>query len=190
MGIIFFAVSVLLLGYNLIESYKANLKAKSLLNEFSELIDIKKNIYFNSNMEGIIMPSIEIENQKVVGSIIIEKFNLILPVLDELNEEKLKISPCRYSGSLYDNNLIIGAHNYRSHFGKLNKLNKGDMIRFVDVDGYIYNYIVSDIEIINGNNINRLVDKKNNNNWDLSLFTCTLSRVKRYTVRCKLIKGV
>ena len=160
LGIIFFAVSVLLLGYNLIESYKANLKAKSLLNEFSELIDIKKNIYFNSNMEGIIMPSIEIENQKVVGSIIIEKFNLILPVLDELNEEKLKISPCRYSGSLYDNNLIIGAHNYRSHFGKLNELNKGDMIRFVDVDGYIYNYIVSDIEIINGNNINRLVDKK------------------------------
>ena len=57
-----------------------------------------------------------------------------LPVLNGWSGELLKIAPCRYLGSAYNDNLIVMAHNYDSHFGRLKKLQIGDPVTFRDVE--------------------------------------------------------
>ena len=40
---------------------------------------------------------------------------------------KLKVAPCRYRGSAYLDDLIIAAHNYDRHFGRINTLLPGHL---------------------------------------------------------------
>ena len=62
------------------------------------------------------------------GYIKIPKLNLELPVMKKPTQANLKKSPCIYSGTAKDSNLIIAAHNYSAHFGKINQLENGDCI--------------------------------------------------------------
>ena len=58
---------------------------------------------------------------------------------------KLKIAPCRYSGSAYTGNLVIAAHNYRTHFGLLESLAPGAQVKFTDVEGNVFSYEIAEI---------------------------------------------
>ena len=49
------------------------------------------------------------------GYIKIPKLNLELPVMKKPTQANLKKSPCIYSGTAKDSNLIIAAHNYSAH---------------------------------------------------------------------------
>lgn len=65
---------------------------------------------------------------------------------------------------------MIAAHNYRTHFGSLGNLSAGDRVTFTDVDGNIFSYDVVEVQILNPAAIEEMVS----DDWDLSLFTCTL----------------
>lgn len=94
---------------------------------------------------------------------------------------KLKKSPCRYRGSVYKDDLVIAAHNYRTHFGRIKDLSEGDEVIFTDIDGNIFYYEVALLEILAPN----AVVEMESSEWDLTLFTCTLGGASRVTVRCK-----
>jgi sortase A len=102
--------------------------------------------------------------------------------MSEWSYPNLRISPCRYTGSAYKNNLIIAAHNYESHFGNLKYLNAGDEITFTDVDGNVFNYVVAEIEQLNPT----AIEQMESGDWALTLFTCTIGGSYRVTVRCDL----
>ena len=79
------------------------------------------------------------------------------------------------------NDLILGAHNYDAHFGRLKTLSYGSKVRFTDVDGNVFEYSVADIEILQPEQVDALRD----GNWPLTLYTCTVGGQTRVVVRCE-----
>ena len=127
------------------------------------------------------MPTVSFDGNDYIGRVDIPSLGLSLPVISEWSYPRLKIAPCRYTGSAYLDNLIIAAHNYSSYFGNLNRLNTGDTVTFTDVDGNQFTYAVSLIEDLPGT----AIEEMQAGEWDLTLFTCTLGGRSRVTVRCE-----
>lgn len=127
-------------------------------------------------------PKKEIDGNIYIGIIEIPALQLELPVMSEWSYPNLKLSPCRYKGTVAERNIIIAAHNYNSHFGRLKELYGGEDIIFTDTNGYPHYYEVSQITEINGRDIESM-DFGSADTWDLTLFTCTLSGQSRVTVR-------
>jgi sortase A len=128
------------------------------------------------------MPVKMIKGKKYIGILEMPTLNLMLPVLSEWSYPNLKLAPCRYTGSAYESNMVIAAHNYLTHFGRLKELNIGDTIIFKDMDGNRFVYEVYETEILQPTDI----DKMKDGGYDLTLFTCTIGGKTRYTVRCML----
>lgn len=95
------------------------------------------------------MPVQTIDGQDYIGVLQIPAIDLELPVISRWSDAKMRIAPCRYSGSLYQNNLVIVAHNFASHFGGLKNLREGDAVIFVDMDGNVFSYAVTTLETLN-----------------------------------------
>lgn len=132
------------------------------------------------------MPVVEIEGRGYVGYISIPSQDLELPVINECTDKNMRIAPCRYYGSAYMNNLVIAAHNYTNHFGRLGSVMVGDPVEFTDVDGNRFRYTVTDLEqLLPGQTVDMVGYSED---WDLTLFTCTISGRQRLTVRCSLIE--
>jgi sortase A len=119
------------------------------------------------------------------GYITLPSLRLELPVMSSWSYPNLRLSPCRYSGSAETNDMIIAAHNYGSHFGHIGELATGDEIIFTDTLGRKYIYTVSYMELIEGRNVEQMFSGRSDE-WDLTLFTCTLSGQSRVTVRACL----
>lgn len=118
-----------------------------------------------------------------IGIVSIPSLGLELPVIANWSYSDLRIAPCRYSGTIDEGNMIIAAHNYSSHFGRISELHTGDEIMYTDADGIQYRYTVVQSELINGKDTEAM--KANSDEWDITLFTCTLSGASRVTVRAE-----
>ena len=130
--------------------------------------------------EKEVLPSVPIDGRNYMGAIRFPALNLELPVLAEYTLPALRIAPAVYSGTPEGNDLVICGHNYRSHFGPLNRLSLGDEILMRTVDGRVYRYTVAATEIVSP----LAVADVTNGQWDLTLFTCTLGGQTRFVVRC------
>lgn len=126
------------------------------------------------------MPVKTVDGVDYIGVIAVPSLSLELPVASEWSYERLKTSPCRYSGSVYSGDMVFCAHNYSSHFGQIKTLKPGDAVVFTDVDGNVYNYEVAELETLQP----AAVDEMKSGEWDLTLFTCTIGGQTRVTVRC------
>lgn len=192
-----------LLGYNLIEEREAGESAQAVLQQIAPevinrtppkyedlqgslpgslpMTDIEiPNYILNPQMD---MPEKEYDGRSYVGVVAIPALNVELPVLADWSRSGAKIAPCRYSGTAYLDNLVICAHNYSSHFGRLNTLKTGELVYFTDMDGNLFTYEVVSFEILQPNQIEEMCDEQ----WDLTLFTCTLGGRTRFTIRCEKI---
>lgn len=126
------------------------------------------------------MPVKTVDGVDYIGVIAVPSLSLELPVASEWSYERLKTSPCRYSGSVYSGDMVLCAHNYSSHFGQIKTLKPGDAVVFTDVDGNVYNYEVAELETLQP----AAGDEMKSGEWDLTLFTCTIGGQTRVTVRC------
>lgn len=127
-------------------------------------------------------PQVTVLGSSYIGILTIPALNLELPVMSTLTYPNLRIAPCRYVGTEAENNLIIGAHNYQSHFGRLSSLSDGSEIVFTDAAGVVHRYLVARIEELPGSRSDRMKEG-GGVDWDLTLFTCTYSGRTRVTVR-------
>ncbi len=130
-------------------------------------------------------PAIELEGQWYTGIVTIPSLGIELPVNREWSYPNLRKSPCRYRGAAASGDLVIAAHNYQSHFGKLNDLASGEQILFTDAHGKVYVYEVLQTEMIGGHDVDAMLAGAEEE-WDLTLFTCTLSGRSRVSVRAVL----
>ncbi len=131
---------------------------------------------------------IEIDGNTYIGFIAIPELSLELPVMSEWNYDNLKISPCRYKGTAAGGDLIIAAHNYQSHFGRLKEIYNGLKIYFTDGDGKVREYEIQQVETIDGQDI-ATMEFGSADTWDLTLFTCTIGGLSRVTVRAAEVKN-
>lgn len=131
------------------------------------------------------MPVIKIDGNYYIGVLTIPALGLSLPVMEDWDDEKLKISPCRYAGSLYEKNLVIAGHNYQRHFSGIRTLTIGSEIDFTDADGNAFHYKVVASDVMNPEEKDRMLE---NGAWDLTLFTCNYGLGTRYAVRCQMVE--
>ena len=131
------------------------------------------------------MPEIQVDGISYVGYLSIPALNLELPVISESTEQNLEIAPCRFFGTVYQKDFVIGGHRYRRHFRKLSTLGYGERLSFTDVEGNVYIYEVVECEVLEPNQAEYLCS----GDWDLSLFTCTPGGMTRVVLRCLRVKG-
>lgn len=182
-GVLLIFAAVGLVSYNLWDDKRA---AESISNIMSSLENIGDN-HSNAIPDYILnpemdMPTVEIDGYKYIGTVEIPALDLKLPVMDSWSYPKMKIAPCRYTGSAYLNNMVICAHNYTSHFGRLRNVHLGDEVVFTDVADNVFRYYVGETKILPGTAVQEMTA----GNWDLTLFTCTVGARARFAVRCVL----
>ena len=129
------------------------------------------------------MPEIMIDGQAYIGYLELPTIDLKLPVMSEWSYPKLKTAPCRYWGNAYDDSMVILAHNYGRHFGKISTLEIGDPVQFIDAEGNILRYEVAGHEVLESTDVRKMITDQ----WDLTLFTCTYGGLKRATVRLQRV---
>jgi len=126
------------------------------------------------------MPKMQIDTHDYIGTIEIPSLNVWLPVIASWNKDNLSLAPCLYSGTIYDDNMIIGGHNYEGLFKNLRFAQINDIVKFTDMDGNEFVYEVYRIDTLNPDEKDRLIDE----NPELTLFTCTIGGRQRLAVRC------
>lgn len=126
------------------------------------------------------MPTVNIYGYDYIGFVGIPALDLELPVMADWSYNKLMVAPCRYSGSIYSDDLVIMAHNFNMHFGRLSELRAGDTVTFTDAEGKTRYYEVVAPDILGPYD----VDEMTAGEYDLTLFTCTYGGRSRVTVRC------
>lgn len=187
-GLLLLAAALFLTAYNLIDEKRAEKVAEDQVTQlFVQITEEKEEIQEGEELYEVYpemeMPQMEIDGAYYIGIIEIPVLGLQLPVMSgEWSYEKLKLAPCRYSGSVYMDDLIIAAHNYNSHFGRIKDLKAGDNVSFIDAEGHVFEYEVGWLETIKGSDSISMLEKEDD--WDLTLFTCTYSGSERYTLRC------
>lgn len=189
MGLLLIAASLLLICYNLYDGNRAakatKMVAEQLLGQIPSQEDrIEGEIpdyQLDPNRE---LPTVEIDGRNYVGVIEIPAYQLSLPVQEAWSYQGLRISPCRYEGSPYTDDLVIAAHNYTAHFGRLHHLQEGEEIVFTDMEGNSFRYVLEMKENLRPTQ----VEEMNSGTWDLTLFTCTFDDRYRTAFRCRKIK--
>lgn len=131
--------------------------------------------------------TIDLDGTLYCGYLSLPSLGIELPVANEFSYPALKTSPCLYSGTVAGEDLVIAAHNYNSHFGRIKELTNGDEIIFTDCSGIKNNYTVISSESIDGTDISSMLNG-NGTDWQLTLFTCDLSGKARITIRAELKK--
>ena len=126
------------------------------------------------------MPAVEVDGGRYIGVLEVPSLGLELPVMETWSYPNLRVAPCRYSGSAYQDDMIVAAHNYKTHFGQLKELRPGDEVRFTDTEGNVFRYVVAELETLGKYDIEEMTS----GDWDLTLFTCTYGGQSRVTVRC------
>lgn len=127
-------------------------------------------------------PYIELDGEGYMGVLQIPALELALPVASRLSEDELQQSPCRYSGKI-DNQLVIGAHNYRRHFGPLSRLAYGSEIVLVDAVGVSHRYQVDEMTTVQPTQVKDVTSS----GYDLTLFTCNYGGNTRMVIRCSKV---
>ncbi len=187
-GLLLLLAAAGLTGYNIVDERRAGENAERAYELLSLQalkpgeLDLPEDIVpaheVNPEVE---MRVIEIDGHYYNGFISIPSIELNLPVMSEWSYPNMKIAPCRYWGSVYLDNMVICAHNYVNHFGRMGNVAVGDPVTFTDVDGNVFHYTVSELIQLNPNQTWNMVKGED---WDLTLFTCTTSGRQRLTVRC------
>lgn len=127
------------------------------------------------------MTEVVIDGYAYIGYLSIPKLELELPIMSNWSYPQLKIAPCRYVGSVVGEDLVIMAHNYGRHFGRLSDLSEGDSVCFTDMHGNITVYRVVAFDILPPTS----VEEMTSGDFDLTLFTCTYGGASRVTVYCE-----
>ena len=126
------------------------------------------------------MTEVEIDGYAYIGYLSVPTLDLELPIMSDWSYAQLRIAPCRYSGTLRGEDLVLMAHNYNTHFGRISKLNVGDSLTFTDMDGVTTRYRVVATDVLDPTAVAAMTS----GDFDLTLFTCTYSGANRVTVYC------
>ncbi len=145
----------------------------------------------NTNYNSSLISAEDYSEPFVIGLIEIEKINIVYPILSTSSEDLLKLSPCRFAGPMPNEigNLCIAGHNYanNTHFGKIDVLNKGDLIKIYDVNGNFLIYKIYDIYETKYNDLS-CTNQNTNGIKEITLITCNNINGNRMVVKARANK--
>lgn len=188
-GAVLIISALLLFFYNRYEDYSAGREAEILLEDLVSAIEATDSTANPTETEGMTeeetlpadLPEVEIDGYAYVGYVSIPALELELPVMSEWDYSRLKIAPCRQFGSSRTDDLVIAAHNYTKHFGKLTIVEVGTDVFFTDMDGIENHYTVQRVSTLPPEDVDAVL----NSGYDLVLYTCTLGGATRVVAFCE-----
>lgn len=177
--------SLIIIAVNIRLDSQGKKNSENVLNilesEISSYSEDENNITYTDGNGLKKSKTISVDNNYYSGIIDIPKIGIKLPVMSEWNYDNLNISPCLFYNDEKNNRKIIAGHNYSSHFGKLKQLKQGDYIIFTNAENKRVIYKVLQTEILGSTDTDKMLG---GDDWNLTLFTCSLSGYERVTVRC------
>lgn len=181
--------ALLLFVFNCYKKSSSGQEAEILLEEVISVIEERESPALTASEEESEIreatlsdefPVAEINGYEYIGYLSIPSLELDLPVMAEWDYTRLEIAPCRQFGFSKADSLVIAAHNYRTHFGKLSTLEIGSEVYFTDMDGFENRYKVQSVSTLSPD----AVDAVQNSGHALVLYTCTYEGLNRVAVFC------
>lgn len=186
--VILVITAIILAGFVIkkqIESKKVEDNTKTVLQE------IKKENKSNPEQIDVIQEiDQKIGEYKVIGIINIPKIGIEYPILEKTNKESLDLSITKFWREKINQkgNVVLAGHNRLNNtmFGKIDKLENGDIIELTDSQMITVKYQVFDKYIIDPNDIDCIfpVDE---NAREVTLITCTNRDKNRLVVKAREI---
>ena len=177
-GLLLMVAALSLALYNVWDSQRAGQSANAIMleleipSELQKAVEPSKWKYMKedspTSLSELEMPTQLINDLRCIGVLEVPEYQLRLPVICDWDYEKLEMAPCVFSGSYYTGDLVICGHNYSTHFSSLKYIPLGSDVYFTTVDGYVFHYLVDNLETIQPDAVEEMVSA---DNWDLTLFT-------------------
>lgn len=199
LGVLLLAAALGLTGWNLYEGYRAERASSVVVEKLNAVLPetptqpSTPQLNDNGEMEipdyilapDMEMPTVTVDGRQYIGTLQLPSLGLEFPIISRWSYDALLESPCRYTGSAYSGDMVLAAHNYNSHFGRLKNLREGDSVIFTDVDGNVFTYTVAVKETLRPT----AVEEMTSGEWPLTLFTCTIGGSYRVTIRCEQMES-
>ena len=167
------------------ESSLAGQNSQNLLSQTMEVIRQERETTMYDPAEADTdpgqMPGTALSGYDLIGVLRVSSVQVEQPIQSSWNYELLKVSPCRYSGSLEGEDLILLGHNYVTHFAPLRQVQLGDRVEFCDMSGIWHNFTVAEIQVLKAAQLDELTGS----GYPLTIFTCTRDGVSRLVLRCE-----
>ncbi len=192
-GLLLIAAALVITGYNLWSDHRGGIKSAYVAEELQPATQTRP----EADVPGEAsppqqedaadgppsgeMPVQTVDGYDYIAVLDIPALGLCLPVMSEWDNTRLKIAPCRYCGSVAHDDLVIVAHNYKSHFGRLASLHEGDTVTLTDVSGARRSYSVKEIATLQPGDIETATEGR----YPLTLITCTMGGKARLSVFCE-----
>ena len=176
-GVALILLSLGLQGYNGYINKQAGIKSEKIYKQIQETM-------LKVDNKGVESKILDIDGNKYIGIISIPTLGLELPIMNDWDNEKMKYAPCRYYGSLETNDLILCSHSYDNLLGNIKDLKQKDIVVITSISGKKYIYEVEVIEVLQPDDVVEMIE----NEFDLTLYTCTKDNLNRVTVRLNIIK--
>lgn len=174
----------LIVGIKYIKEYTSEAETKEVI------ASINKKLSDNENKNIITEIDENIKGHKVVGIIKIPKVKLEYPILETTTEETLNLSITKFWGNEINEigNVTLAGHNNLSGvmFGKIRKLENGDIIELTDIQNTTLKYEVFKTYIIDPNDISCILPEKEDS-IEVTLITCTTGGKERFIVKAREI---
>ena len=196
LGILMILGALGLTGYNLWDAERAGKEADRITDQM--IVEISESLEDDKTAAPYVdpdtpMPVKEIDGYEYIGILEIPSEGLSLPVMNEWDYARLKISPCRFTGSYYADDLVICAHNFSRHLGPLLQIGIGEDVFFTSVEGLTIHYVITNRETVEPTAVEQMIENTGNSetsllDWDMTLFTCNLGGQTRCAVRCSRVE--
>ena len=134
---------------------------------------------------------IEIDGYRVLGLIRIPKIELEYPILSETTNKSMKKSITKFWGPDLNQvgNLTLAGHNNHdgTMFGKVKKLEIGDIIEIEDLYKNVVKYEIFNMYVIDPNDVS-CVESVNPDSREVTLITCTNGNKNRLITKAREIR--
>ena len=115
------------------------------------------------------MPTVRSGAYDYIGYLDFPGYDLTMPVAATWSFPAMEISPCRHTGSVYNDNLVVA----------------GDTVTFTDVDGNVFTYTVREFASVTPDDSDTVM----NSGYALTMYTCNWDTSERVTVFCERTGG-
>ena len=133
------AVMLALWRWNISNSEK---QARYYVNTLQTLIPEPQNAVPEERRNNA-MPVLSVDGTDFVGLIELPRYGSTLPICADWGENSKY--PCRFSGSIYDGTMQIGATTQKGQYDFYRELSVGDTVIYTDVEGNRYTFVITSL---------------------------------------------
>lgn len=171
---------------------KKQIDSQKVENQVQEVLSkIKKDNQNNEETSDVIQEiDEEINGYKVIGIIKIPKIEIEYPILEKTDKTSLDLSITKFWGDKINQkgNVVLAGHNRLNNtmFGKIDKLEKGDIIELTDSQMVTIKYQVFKTYVVDPNDINCILPEDEETR-EITLITCSNRDKNRLVVKAREI---